>query len=83
MRKQTMWFSNRSNTNQAVQSGNIARSLKFRSGKKRNCTIQVAKTKVFVFAYAKCWFSHDAAQIESISALMHTTLKQILQWIKY
>ena len=45
--------------------------------KKRNCTIQVAKTKalisfavtgklicVFVFAYADCWFSHEAAQID-------------------
>ena len=42
----------------------------------RDCTIRVAKTKalisfavtaklicVFVFAYAKCWFSHDAAQM--------------------
>ena len=41
-----------------------------------DCTIYVAKTKalisfavtaklicVFVFAYAKCWFSHDAAHI--------------------
>ena len=41
-----------------------------------DCTIRVAKTKalinfpvtaklicVFVFAYAKCWFSHDAAHI--------------------
>ena len=41
-----------------------------------NCTIRVAKTKalisfavtatlicVFVFAYADCWFSHEAAQI--------------------
>ena len=41
---------------------------------KRYCIIRVAKTKalisfavtaklicVFVFAYAKCWFSHDAA----------------------
>ena len=44
--------------------------------KKRYCTIQVAKTKalisfaftaklicVFVFAYAKRWFSHDAAHM--------------------
>ena len=44
--------------------------------KERDCTIYVAKTKalisfavtakvicVFVFAYAKCWFSHDAAHI--------------------
>ena len=43
---------------------------------KRDYTIYVAKTKalisfavtaklicVFVFAYAKCWFSHDAAQM--------------------
>ena len=41
-----------------------------------DCTIYVAKTKalisfavtaklicVFVFAYEKCWFSHDAAQM--------------------
>ena len=46
--------------------------------KKRNCTILVAKTKAlisfavtaklicdFVFAYAKCLFSHDEAQIFS------------------
>ena len=44
--------------------------------KKRDCTIRVAKTKaliifavtvklicLFVFVYAKSWFSHDAAQI--------------------
>ena len=48
--------------------------------KKRNCTIRVAKTKalisfavtaklicVFVFTYADCWFSHEAAHI----ALFH------------
>ena len=42
----------------------------------RNCSIRVAKTKalisfavtaklicVFVFAYADCWFSHEAAHI--------------------
>ena len=40
--------------------------------KKRYCTIQVAKTKalisfcVFVFAYADCWFFHDAAQMFSL-----------------
>ena len=45
-------------------------------GPAQTSTIYVAKTKalisflvtaklmcVFVFAYAKCWFSHDAAQI--------------------
>ena len=48
-------------------------------GKYRDCTIRVAKTKalisfavtsklicVFVFAYSKCWFSHDVAQIVMI-----------------
>ena len=48
--------------------------------KKRDCTIRAAKTKalisfavtaklicVFVFAYAKRWFSHDAAQMSSLS----------------
>ena len=47
------------------------------------CTSQVTKTKalisfgvttklicVFVFAYAKCWFSHDAAQI-SLKVLIY------------
>ena len=49
----------------------------------RDCTIRVAKTKalisfavtanlicVFVFAYAKCLFSHDAAQIYFNSRLL-------------
>ena len=48
----------------------------FGNRKKKNCTICVAKTNAlisfaitaklicaFVFAYAKSWFSHDAAQI--------------------
>ena len=47
--------------------------------KKRDCTIHVAKTKalisfavtaklicVFVFAYAKRWFSHDAVHFVSV-----------------
>ena len=51
----------------------------FRLRKKRNCTICVAKTKalisfavtaklicVFVFAYADCWFSHEAARLYPI-----------------
>ena len=53
-------------------------ALNFRFRKKRDCTIYVSKTKalisfavavtaklicVFVFVYAKRWFSHDAAQI--------------------
>ena len=68
--KPTMWFPTRSDTNRPVQAQKRARSLKFR----KNCTIRVAKTKalislaviaklicVFVFAYADCWFSHEAA----------------------
>ena len=48
----------------------------------RGCTIRVAKTKalisfavtaklicVFVFAYAKCWFSHDAAHLYSYKVI--------------
>ena len=41
----------------------------------RDCTIGVAKTKalicVFVFAYAKHWFSHDAAHIKT-RGVMHS-----------
>ena len=73
MGKPTFWFQTRSDTNQAVQLQKMARGLKF-----RDRTIYVAKTKslisfevtvklicVFVFAYAKCLFSHDAAHFKS------------------
>ena len=57
--RKPMWFPNRSDPNQAVQSQKQASSLKFR--------IYVAKTKalicVFVFAYANCWFSHEVAHM--------------------
>ena len=56
-----------------------------------NCTIHVVKTKAlinlivtakficaFVFAYAKCWFSHDGAQISPIMIKPYAkTKKQI------
>ena len=62
--------------------------------KKRDCTIRVAKTKalisfavtaklicVFVFAYADCWFSHEAAQmnktemnLQSIDNICHSNI---------
>ena len=71
-----MWFLTRSDTNQAVQPLEMARGLNFGFRKERDCTIKVAKTKalisfavtaklicVFVFAYADCLFSHDAAHI--------------------
>ena len=76
MRKPTFWFPTCSDANQAVQLQKMVRGLKFRIRKKWDCTIYVAKTKalisfavtaklicVFVFAYAKRWFSHDAAQL--------------------
>ena len=77
MRKPTLWFPTWSDTNQAVQLQKMARSLKFRFiGSRGDYIIRVTKTKalisfavtaklicVFVFAYAKRWFSHDAAQM--------------------
>ena len=78
-----MWFPNRSDINRAVQLQKQARSFNFGFKKKRNCTIRVAKTKalisfavtaklicVFIFAYADCWFSHDAAQIMNNSSFL-------------
>ena len=75
-----MWFSNRSDTKirlYSYRSRLEARNFRFR--KKRKCTIRVAKTKalisfvvtaklicVFVFAYADCWFSHEAAGINCL-----------------
>ena len=73
--RQPTWFLSRRDTNRPVQAQNTVRSWKFWIfRKKRNCTIRVAKTKapisyavttkmacVFVFAYAECRFSHDAA----------------------
>ena len=41
--------------------------------KKKNCTINIAKTKAlqltggFVFAYAETWFSHDMAHLIQLS----------------
>ena len=46
--KPTMWFPNRPDTNQAVQSQKQAKSLKFRIKKKRKCSIRVAKTKALI-----------------------------------
>ena len=68
MRKPTMLFQDRFDINRAVQAHKMARDWKY--------TIRVTKTKAlisiavtaklicaFVFAYAKCWFSHGAAQL--------------------
>ena len=52
VRKPTIWVPTRSDTNRAVQSPKLTRSLKLKNlrreivfKKKRNCTIDVAKTK--------------------------------------
>ena len=75
MRKQTFWFPTWSDTNRAVQLQKMARGLKFWILKveglyyvaKIKALISLAATAklicVFVFAYAKRWFSHDAAQL--------------------
>ena len=73
LREPTIRFANRSNTNQAVQSQEMARGWKFRIKKRK---VYVAKTKVLIsfqvnaklictfgFAYADCWFSHEAAHL--------------------
>ena len=91
MRKPTMWFPNRSNTNRAVQVEKMAGNFGF--SKSRNCTIHLVKTKVlisfavtaklfcpFIFAYAKCWFSHDTAQ--QFSTLIRLRICVITQ-LKY
>ena len=72
-----MWFPSRSDINRAMQSQKRTRSLNVGDYKKIVCTIRAAKTKalisfavtaklvcVFVFAYAKCRFSHEAAHIK-------------------
>ena len=84
MRKRVFRFPTRSDKNQAVQLQKMARGLKFRIKKKEGLyylCYNVAKTKalisfavtaklicVFVFAYAKCWFSHDGAQMYQLKS---------------
>ena len=53
-------FPTRSVTNRAVQSLNMARGLKFRIQKVEGLYYLIC---VFVFAYAKSLFSHDAAHM--------------------
>ena len=67
MRKPTFCSPTWSDTNQAVQLHEMARGLKFRIKKVEGLYYLCNETKeltcVFVFAYTKCWFSHDAAQM--------------------
>ena len=70
--KPTMWFPNRSDTNQAAQAQKQARSLKFWIYKGEELYYPCSENKgadqlrsncALVFAYADCWFSHEAAQM--------------------
>ena len=81
MRKPTFWFPIWSDINQAVQPQKMARGLKFRIKKEEGSHYLCSENKgadqlrgvtaklicVFDFAYAKCWFSHDAAQFQDSS----------------
>ena len=65
-----MWFPNRSDTNRPVQSQKRARSLKFWSEVEKEFYYPSSENKgadqlrgYFVFAYADCWVSHEAAHL--------------------
>ena len=61
MRKPTFWFPTRSDTNQTVQLQKMARCLKISDLETRGILLSKGSSKNFVFAYVKCWFSHDPA----------------------
>ena len=77
MRKPTFWFPTWSDTNQAVQLKEMARSLKFRTQKVEGiyyfCSenkgadqlrgYREADLRLCFRIYAKRWLSHDAAQL--------------------
>ena len=76
MRKPTFWFPTSSDTNQVVQLQKMNRGLKFWIEKVKGLDCVCSENKalisfvvttklicVFVFAYAKRWFSHDAAHL--------------------
>ena len=91
VRKATFWFLTWSDTNQAAQPHKMARSLKFCIGSRWIVLyIYVAKTKglisfavtaklicLFVFAYAKCWFSHEATQMMLEKASMQESRSSV------
>ena len=75
VRKPMFWFPTWSDTNQALQLQKMARGLKFQIKKEEGLYFLCSENKgadqicVFVVAYAKCWFSHDAAQISLICVM--------------
>ena len=86
MRKPTNWFLTKFDTNQAKQLQKMGRGLKFRIEKVEGLYYLCSENKgadhrgyceaVFLlfFAYAKRWFSHDAAQIH------HYGIVETLKW---
>ena len=86
MRKPLIWFPNRFDTNRAVQTQKMpARDWKFWILQVEELYIHEAKTKAlisftvsaklictFVFAYAECWFSPDAAHIMRFSIVEYS-----------
>ena len=88
VRKPTFLFSTRSDTNRAVQCKKMDKALKFRiktvegfyymypcSENKGPDQLRGSAKLIcaFVFAYAKCWFSHDVAHI-MICTRSHTAV---------
>ena len=76
--------SEQAHTNQAVQAQKVARGWKLWIWKVEEMYCPIVKKKVlisfavteklicsFVFAYIKCWFSHEAAHIMTILYALH------------
>ena len=80
MRKPTFWFPTWSDTNQAVQLQKMSRGLKeeelyYLCSEKKGTDQLRGYPKliwVFVFAYAKCWISHDMAHFLLYYNFLHT-----------
>ena len=92
MRKPTMWFSNRSDTNRAVQAQKIARCGKFWIYEEDDLYYPFSENKgadqlrgycVFVFAYANCWFSHNAAHYTALGCFLRNSTARINVRPKY
>ena len=86
--KPAMWFPNRSDTNRPAQSQKQARTLKevYYPCSKTKAVISFAVIAklicVFVFAYADCWFSHEAAQMISNSKFLSLLESKIVLLIQ-
>ena len=69
-----MWFPNRSNTNQPVQSLKQARSLKeeelYYQCSENNGAVTAKLICAFVFAYAKCFFFSSLQEMSFLSSLL-------------